>query len=265
MNEKELIAFIKNLGIEVHTSTKARGHQGFYIKNRIDISKNVPAEKRLTTLIHEFAHYIHSKLEPDMMKTGGNLEILFKTSNPIISKELLEVTHFIDKNSLCEKLENHKQLVQSKIKEYEKIIKLEYPKFMRSKKFKEFDKYIKKSEAKYLLKYDRIKLIYGFWHKTTKIYTIDNIENDFTDMPKSFAAYIRLKSYQKKQARISARINKTKKYYSMPTELFARFVQGYFTDKNYIETIAPNTSTIFSKLLNEGYYMELKKVLIEEI
>ena len=45
MNEKELIKYLKSLGLEVHTSTKARGHQGFYLKNRIDISKNISPEK----------------------------------------------------------------------------------------------------------------------------------------------------------------------------------------------------------------------------
>lgn len=263
MEEREIITFFKNLGIDVHTSTKARGHHGFYIKNRIDISKNIPEEKRIPTLIHEFAHYIHSKLEPDMMKTGGSVEILFKTSNPIIQKELLEVTHFVDENSLCKKLDNHKNSVKAKIKECENIIKKDYPKFMRSKKFKEFDKYIKKSEAKYLLKYDRVKLIYGLWKKTSKFYTIDNIEKDFTDMPPAFAAYIRLKSYQKKQARISARINKIKKYYLKPTELFARYVQGLYTDQKHIEQIAPTTSTIFYRLLYENYYMELKDILFK--
>ena len=88
---------------------------------------------------------------------------------------------------------------------------------MRSKKFKEFDRYIKKSEAKYLLKYDRVKLISGVFFKQSKTYSIDNIEQDFTDMPKEFAAYIRLKSYQRKQARVSSKINKLKKYYSKPT------------------------------------------------
>ena len=80
--EKELIKYLKNIGLEVHTSTKARGHQGFYIKNRIDISKNIPEERIIPTLLHEFAHYIHSGLEPFMAKNGGTLQKLFNTENP---------------------------------------------------------------------------------------------------------------------------------------------------------------------------------------
>ena len=257
MEVKELIIYLKNLGIDVHTTTKARGHHGFFLKNRIDISKNLPEYKKVPTLIHEFAHYVHSKIEPDMPKTGGSLEILFKTSNPLIKTELLKVTNFVDENSLCRKLEYHKNLVKEKIKEQENIIKRDYPKFMRSKRFKEFEKYIKKSDAKYLLKYDRIKLIRGFWRKDSRIYTIDTIENDFPDMPEAFAAYIRLKSYQKKQARISAKINKSKKYYARPTELFARFVEGLYLDKEYAKKLAPTSAQIFNELLDEGYYKDL--------
>ena len=148
-------------------------------------------------------------------------------------------------------------LVEYSIKEQENIIKRDYPKFMRSKRFKEFEKYIKKSDAKYLLKYDRIKLIRGFWRKDSRIYTIDTIENDFPDMPEAFAAYIRLKSYQKKQARISAKINKSKKYYARPTELFARFVEGLYLDKEYAKKLAPTSAQIFNELLDKGYYKDL--------
>lgn len=261
MNEKDLIKYIKSLGIEVHTSTKARGHHGFFLKNRIDVSKNLPSHRKIPTLLHEFAHYIHANLEPGMEKTGGTLKVLFKTSDPIIAKELLKVTHFVDENSLCKRLELHKKLIKEKIKEYEKIVKADYPKFMRSKRFKEFERYIKKSDAKYLLKYDRVKLIRGFWHRQSKIYTIDTIEKDFCDMPKAFAAYIRLRSYQKKQSRVSARINKNKKYYSKPTELFARFVEGLYIDKDYVQELAPTAYEKFIELLDNGYYKELNDIL----
>lgn len=260
MEEKELIKYFRSLGIEVNTSTKARGHHGFYLKNRIDVSKNIPPYRKIPTLIHEFAHYIHAKIEPGMERTGGTLEVLFNLNSPTLKEELLEVTHFVDKNSLCKKLEYHKTLIKEKIKQYENIIKEDYPEFMRSKRFKEFEKYIKKSDAKYLLKYDRIKLVKGFWMQKTKLYTIDTIEKDFTDMPKAFAAYIRLKSYQKKQARVSARINKSKKYYSKPTELFARFVEGIYSDKEYIQSIAPTTYKQFNSLLNQGHYKELAQL-----
>ena len=41
MKAEELIRYFKSLGLTVHTGTKARGHQGFFLNNRIDISKNI--------------------------------------------------------------------------------------------------------------------------------------------------------------------------------------------------------------------------------
>ena len=169
--EKELITYFENLGLDVHTSTKARGHQGFFLRKRIDISKNISQDRVVPTLVHEFAHYVHSIIEPRMERSGGSLEFVFNDENvEIYEKELLKVTDFVDKNFRCEKLEYHKRLIKSKIIEYENIIKSRYPNFMRSKKFKEFEKYIKGSKAKYLLKHDRVKLISGIFFKKIEIF-----------------------------------------------------------------------------------------------
>ena len=259
--KKELIRYFKSLGLVVHTSTKARGHQGFFLKGRIDISKDTKESRVVPTLLHEFAHYIHSKIEPNIGLTGGSLSVIFQTDNiDVLRDELIKVTNFVDKNSLCVRLYEHKDRVKQKINEYDKIIKNYYPKFQRSKKFKEFDKFIKKSNARYLLKYDRVKVIdRGFFKRSIKIYTIDNIEKDF-DMSPAFAAYIRLKSYTRKQARISARINKYKKYYEKPSELFARLVEGIYLDREWVEAIAPNVVKQFYILLKEGYYKELENI-----
>lgn len=261
MEAKEFVKYLKNLGIEVHTTTKARGHLGFCLKNRIDISKNIPPERFVPTLLHEFAHYVHYEIEPAINRTGGTFEVLFGSDDPIISDELFKVTNFVDENSLCVKLYEHKDRIKRQIKVYEKIIKKDYPKFLRSKKFKEFDKFIKKSKAKYLLKYDRVQLIEGFFTKHAKIYSVANVEKDFPDMSEAFAAYIKLHSLQKKQGRISARINRLYKYYTKPTELFARFVEGLYKDKEWTCALAPYTSEIFYKRLEEGYYGKLKEVL----
>ncbi len=260
--EKDLVKYFKSLGLNVHTSTKARGHMGFYSRARIDVSKNIPKNRVVPTLLHEFAHYVHSRIEPFMEKNGGTLEVLFADDRvSLYEEELLAVTGIVDSHSKCERLIYHKNIVKDKILEYEKIIKNRYPKFLRSKKFKEFDRYIKKSKARYLLKYDRIKLVSGVLFKKTEIFTIDNIEKDFCDMPPEFAAYIRLKSCQKKQARISAKINRLKKYYSKPAELFARFVEGLYLYPEQVKNTAPYTYKKFYELLNDGYYPHLSKVL----
>lgn len=263
LDAKSLIKYFRSLGLDVHTSTKARGHQGFYMNKRIDISKNIPEERVVPTLVHEFTHYIHAQIEPFMEKTGGSLEVIFDDSDDIsrYEKELIKVTNFVDNHSKCEKLKTHKLIIKDHIIECERIIKKKYPKFLRSKKFKDFDKYIKKSKAKYLLKYDRVKLISGMFFKKVEVFSIDNIEKDFADMPKEFAAYIRLRSYQKKQARVSARINKLNKYYNKPSELFARFVEGLYLNSKVVQNIAPYTYKRFFYLLACGYYKELEYVI----
>jgi len=260
MDEKDLIKYFKSLGLEIHTTTKARGHQGFFMKNRIDISKNLPKERIIPTLLHEFAHYINSKLEKDINKT--TLQTLFLCETPIIKEELIKVTHFVDENSLCVRLYEHKARIKEKIKALEIVIKRDYPDFMRSKRFKAFDKYIKRSKARYLLKYDRVKLIGGFFGTREEVFMIDNLERDFPEMPAAFAAYIRMRSALRKQSRISSRINKYKKYYERPTELFARFVEGLYLDKEWTKALAPTTYERFVRLLKDGYYMELEKVCV---
>ncbi len=253
-----LISFAKDLGLDVNLDTKARGHRGFFLKNRIDISKDTPDELLIATFIHEFSHYINSKLVPDIRKT--TLENLFDSVDvSTIKKELIKVTNFVDENYECAILKSRKDSIKNRIKYYEKIIKEAYPNFQRSKPFKEFDKFIKRSKAKYLLKYDRVKYVSPFFRKV-EYFSVDTIEKDF-DMPKSFAAYIRLNSYKKKQARISAKINKLKKYYESPQELFARFVEGLYTNKERIVATAPQSYSKFKQLLNSGYYGELDKVL----
>lgn len=267
--KKQLIKYFKSLGIDVYTNTKARGHQGFFIKNRIDISKNIKEERIIPTLLHEFAHYIHAKIEPDMIKTGGSFEVLFNTagwgfSPTELEQELLVVTKFVDEYSHNHKLEQHKKLVKQKIKLLEEIIKKDYPKFMRSKKFKEFDKFIKKSKARYLLKYDKVKLVSPSFLgllKKFEVFSIENLEQDFPEIPPAFCAYIRLKSAQKKQSRISARINKMNKYYSKPTELFARLVEGVYLDESRTQEFAPIATQRFFELLENNYYQELKTAL----
>lgn len=261
MDEKKFIKYLKSLGIEVHTTTKARGHQGFFMKNRIDISKNIKPERLMPTLLHEFAHYVHYSLEPSLSKTGGTFDVIFCEENALFEEELFKVTNFVDENSLCIKLYEHKDRIKKQIKEYEKIIREDYPKFLRSKKFKEFDKYIKKSKARYLLKYDRVKLVEGFWKKHYEVYSVSTVERDFPDMPEAFSAYIKLHSLQKKQGRVSARINRLKKYYTKPCELFARLIEGLYFDKEWVCALAPYTTEKFFNLLENGYYGKLKDVM----
>ena len=259
LTKKNLVEFLKSLDIEVKTNTKARGNQGLYQRNRIDVSRGLDEQKAIEVLVHEFAHHIHYKIDKDFNRDGGSIETLFKTSDTVeIKEELLKITNLIDKNKRLEIFLKAKEETSNTIKSMQNAIKRDFPEFQRSKKFAEFEKYIKDSDAKYLVKYDAIKLMHGFFFKKERVLTVKNIETDFPDMPYAFQVYIRLCSMQRKQAKISRRINKMNKYYEKPTELFARFVQGYFTTPETISTVAPITTKRFNELLQSGYYKELK-------
>lgn len=259
LTKRNVVEFLRALNIEVKTNTKARGNQGLYQKNRIDIARGLKEEQAIDILVHEFAHHIHYKIDKDFLKNGGSLQNIFNTNDTTeIQTELINVTNLIDKNSKLKIFLDAKEEASNQIKGMQSAIRRDYPEFMRSKKFPEFEKYIKNSDAKYLVKYDAIRLMQGFFFKKERVLTVKNIETDFPDMPKAFQLYIRLCSMQRKQAKISRRINKMNKYYEKPTELFARYVQGYFSTPETISTIAPITTKRFNELLNAGYYKELK-------
>ena len=53
MEKNQLINYFESLGLCVNTTTKARGHQGFFLKDRIDISKNIPENSIVYTGSHD--------------------------------------------------------------------------------------------------------------------------------------------------------------------------------------------------------------------
>lgn len=259
MQIDELIEYMESLGLEIHTTTKARGHLGFFLDGRIDISKSTPQERIIPTLLHEFAHYIHSKIEGNIPKTGGSINIIFNTDEDF-TEELIAVTNFVDNHSKCEKLIRHRDMVKDSIKKLDLQIKEEFPKFQRSKKFKEFDKAIRGTKLKYLLKYDRVRIMPWFLFGKEEVLSINTIEQDFPNLKTAFVNYIRLKSLTRKQRRITNRITKLHRYYNRPTELFARLVEGLYLDKTLTRQLAPKATTRFFELLEQGYYKELKNI-----
>jgi len=251
--ENEIINYLKSLGIDVNTDTKALGHQGFFRLNRIDISKNINKNRVIPTLLHEFAHYVVYQIKP----LCKDLFPIFNNNSDVLYEELIKVTNFIDNNSTLEKWYIQQKNIKESIVLHEKIIKNKYPEFKRNEKFKPFSRYARFSDVKHLLKHDAIKVLSWFSFKT---YSIINIEQEFPDMPKEFVAYLKLKSCQRKQTSIARKINKLKKYYKEPTELFARFVEGLYLNKDAVATIAPNTFKQFKDLYTQGYYQHLNKL-----
>lgn len=254
----QMIDFVESLGICVNTNTKARGHQGFFMRNRIDISTTIPIERKKEVLVHEFAHYIHYKIESDVIKNHGTLQKLFLLEDAReIEKELLEVTRFVDKNLVMSRLNSKRDLQIEQIKILDKQIKSKYPDFKRSYPFKPFDSILKKTEAKYLLKYDRVKVKTPFLRRV-KEYSIHSFTTDFPQFDELIKSYILIKSHQRMMKRISSRINRLNNYYKRPSELFARFVEGLYIDEGFVKAIAPNASQRFFELCEDGHYKDMK-------
>ncbi len=262
IEKKELVDFLKNLGIDVRLNTKARGNAGFCMGSRIDISKNLSDKKAKEVLFHEFAHYVHYKLEPSMVKTHGSLERLFDTQEEIIIKEieneLFQITLIVFNGQATRRIKALKENLNNKIQNEREIIKKYYPDFQAGEKFKDFERYIRFSSAKYLLKYDKV-ILKGGWFTMDTTISVKTIEDDFPKMPEAFVSYIRMKSYERHRKRLNARNARINRYLKQPTELFARFFQFYCTDVEGVKLLAPVATQRFEKLLEEGYYPYLKE------
>lgn len=264
LDEKIFIDFLTNEGIIVKTNTKARGNLAICFNNRIDISNKVEKERRIAVLAHEYAHKIHLDIDKKGLSKGGTLEKIFNIPNTdIIKKELSLITNFVDKNSLFFFFYEKKSTIDKEITDLSKIIKKYHPQFQKSKDFNLAVEYIKKekSDAIYLLKYDRIR-IKGHLFKKEKFYSIDNIDNDFPALPEYVKAYLKILSLQRLYKRYYRKKNKAAVYYNKPTELFARFIEGFFIDKERVLELAPFTAPLFFNLLNQGYYGNMKKLFM---
>ena len=251
--KNELIRYISSLGIDVKTLTKARGNRGFFKEGRIDVSKTLDDYSAVKVLIHEFAHYVHHQIDNKMQ----SLEKVLGQDNETIRNELLQVTMFVDKNSVCKKLNTERERLKLRIKTLSDSIKTTYPKFSLNSDFKEFRKYSRWSDLRYFEKYDKVKV--QSWN-SAKIYSISKVREDFPDIPEVFIDYLNLKSQQRKRAKISRRINKLSKYYNEPCELFARFIEGIYIDTAQVKTLAPTAYECFLNMYNNNFYSGLREV-----
>ena len=257
----EMVEYVRTLGLTVNTATKARGHQGFFLKNRIDISTDLPDERKIEVLIHEFTHYIHYKIDTDIAKNHGSLEKLFPDSDlQKLENELYNVTRYFDKNKGYKALQEKRANILSEIKKLSSDIKKTYPDFKRSEPYKPIEKIIKKTDAKYLLKYDRVKVKTAFFGSVND-YSINTLDKDFPQFNTDIKNYILLKSKQRMLKRISSRINRLDNYYKRPSELFARFVEALFIDTNKVTQIAPYAYLVFCKELTNDKYLELAEFI----
>lgn len=259
--KKRLTDYIKATGTDVRLNTKARGHHGFCTGKRIDVSKNLSDEKTVEVLIHEFAHYSHFLLEPALIRTGGNLSVLFDMPDiDGLKVELRAVTELVYDMRPLEKITALKCSNDEEVRILRTAVKAVYPDFKSSEKFPPFIKYARKSNARWLLKYDVVK-IPGFLFFQPKLISVKTLDDDFPGMPEVFKNYLRLKSAQRRGRRLSSRIRAINSYLDKPGELFARFVQAYVLYPERTRSLAPRASAIFEKLLSTDFYPGLKNFL----
>lgn len=249
----DLIQYLKSFGVEVNIGkNKARGNKGLFKvcnqKFRIDVAKKLDEDSVLKTLIHEFAHFIHYHNDNRLQ----SLEFIFEKEDEFLTEELIQLTvNSIPKESVAP-IFDAKESIKNEIKTLTKNLSVAYPDFKASEPFNKIEQKIKKTNLKYLLKHDRVKLIEGF---STKLYSIDSVQQG------EIKDYLKLKSLQRNLRRVNSRINRLNKYYNSPTELFARAMEMYFTDIETFSKKAPNLFKHFEQTQN-SMIIGLKEILL---
>lgn len=247
----KLTEYLATQGITVNIGkTKARGNNGVFIFKkdnfRIDISQNTPDEKVLSVIVHEYAHFIHYKYDNKL----SSLDFVFGKLSEIEENELLEVTVQSIPKDFAQKLCSEKSILQKQIKELIGKIQLQFPDFKVSKPNALLMKNLNIC-AKYLLKYDSVKY-FG------KIYNIANIKQDFPELTEEQLAYFQLKSKRRALNRLNRRISNLNKYYNKPSELFARFLEVYYSNRSLSMQLAPNLVKKMDENIKKNNITELE-------
>jgi hypothetical protein len=240
----ELTNYLESLGIQVNVGkNKAFGNKGVFkaVKDvyRIDIAKGQCDEAIISTLAHEFAHFVHYQYD----KSLKNLDFIFPSNDGIL-EELIAITVQILPKSTIKPLFDKKEALKQEILIFEKKLNELYPDFKKNIKYKKIEQKIKNTNLKYLLKYDKVKLIEFY---DTKVYSIEDLQGVENDVE----LYLQLKSKMRALKRVHSKISRMNKYYNLPTELFARSFELYVSNSSLLEKIAPKIFLIYNQLLIE--------------
>lgn len=226
----DLISYIESCGLTVNVGkNKARGNKGFFLagnKYRIDIAKG--QENILGILIHEFAHYIHYTHD----KSLKSLDFVFGDLSDELLNELIEVTVSLIPKGTASSLFKMADELRHEIKCLSDFIKNDYKDFKITSRYRPIEnKFF--YPASYLLKYDKVKI-------PGKIISVETADKDFPNIDKTCLSYLKIKSKQRFLKRINSRISRLNRYYNSETELFARCLEVYFTNRKLLEIKAPN-------------------------
>ena len=241
----KLVEYIESQGVEVNIGrNNARGNKGFFKvvgKNnyRIDISNGLNETEILRVLVHEFAHYVHYKYD----KTLKSAEFLFGSDYNLYEDDLINLT--VDSIPKCsiKPLFHQKETLKSEISELSRFIKNIYPDFKISEPFKIIENEIQKP-AKYLLKYDRVKVIEGFGFR---ILSIDDIDKSFPKMSDVCKKYLMIQSKRRMLKRITSKISRLNRYYNSVSELISRSFEYYILRPEIMQAKAPALYVFYNK------------------
>ena len=233
---------------------KARGNKGLFKtfannKYRIDIAKNLNDTEAIRVLVHEFCHYIHYRYD----KSLKSLDFIFSRYSELYEKELIDVTVQMVPKDFAKVLFDNKYSINAEIKDLSKKIKTIYPEFKLSEPLCILEKSLG-YPAKYLLSYDRVKFL-------SRIYSIENIENELNNLTKEQILYLKLKSKQRALRRINSKISRLNSYYSSKTEIFARYCELYFMDYEKAYKFAPNVTSFFDMIIKDSKIPEFSELL----
>lgn len=248
----ELKDYLLSLGISVNIGkNKARGHKGFFMHRfndfRIDISKDIDESNIQSVVLHEFAHYIHYCYDSSL----SSLNFIFHDLTDDIKEELVKITVKEVPKDFATALYSRKQSLENKLKEYVSCMKEYNPDFKLSKKYEYIERKLN-YPVKYLLKYDAVKFC-------GEIYTVDKLKN--SDLKEEEKLYIKIKSLQRAIKRVNLKISRLNRYYNNPSELFARFLDSYYTNNEYTKSIAPNACE-YIKNSDNPYILKLNYIFL---
>lgn len=243
----ELINFIHKLGIDLNIGkNRARGNKGFFkainSNYRIDISKQLPEDERLRILIHELVHYVHFNYD----KTLKSVDFIFDQKYNEYEEDLLKLAVDTVPKDFAKDILNKRETLKKEIKSISDSIKKSYPNIKLSDKNNQLKKEISKFEFKHLLKYDRVKLLSGF---STKIYSLQNLRNEFPNIKPEYEQYLMLCSLKRKLNSINNKISRLNRYYSSPSELLARSFEYYIMEPEYMENKTPKLYNRYKEII----------------
>ena len=243
----KLIDYIKSYGISVNIGkNKARGNKGFFKTDgnryKIDIRKNLSEEEILRILMHEFVHYVHYTYD----KTLKSLDFIFPNCFDDYYEDLIKLTVDAVPKNFAEELFRKKSSLKTQIDVLSKKIKTAYPDIKLSDKNNQLNKEISRLSFKYLLKYDRVKILSGF---STKLLSIENFQNDFPQINPIYYDYIYFCSLKRQINRVNSKISRLNTYYNSLSELLARSFEYFFVQPETMEKITPNLYQYYKKIV----------------